>query len=81
MEVNLYKIRSGWAVKAGKEVEAYPTIEEAADALLHVGVKDDAIDVALIELYGNGHTRANFGVNGGFIFTDGSQLNELLGVA
>lgn len=81
MEVNLYKIRSGWAVKADSEVEACPTIEGAADVLLTLGVQDDAIDNALVELYGNGHVRANFGINGNFIFSDSTELGELLGVA
>jgi hypothetical protein len=81
MEVNLYKTIRGWAVKAGSEVESYGTIEQAADALLGIGIKDDAIDSAIIEMYANKHTRANFGINGGFIFSDEAQLDELLGVA
>jgi hypothetical protein len=81
MEANLYKIRSGWAVKANNDVEAYSTIEQASDALLSLGVQDEAIDIALIEMYGNGHTRANFGIKGGFIFSDEAKLDELLGVA
>jgi len=81
MEVNLYKTPRGWAVKAGNEIEAYGTVEQACDSLLALGVKDESIDEALVEMYGNHHTHANFGVNGGFIFSDEAKLDELLGVA
>lgn len=81
MEVNLYKIRSGWAIKAGNETEVYSSIEDAADVMVTLGVIDDEIDAALIQMSGLGHTRANFGVNGSFIFSDKGQLDELLGVA
>jgi hypothetical protein len=81
MEINLYRIRSGWAIKAGKETEAFPSIESACEALSYLGIDDDSIDVALIEIYAKLHSRANFGINGRFVFTDGAQLDELFGVA
>lgn len=83
MEVNLYRISPlSWAVQArGTEVEVFPSIEAAADYMLNLGVKDDAIDLALIEMNANEHTRANFGINGTFIFSDGATHNGLLGVA
>lgn len=81
MEANLYRIRAGWAIKAGNETVTYDTIEQAADVLVSIGVVDDEIDVALVEMMGHGHTRANFGVNGTFVFSDEGKLDELLGVA
>lgn len=78
-EVNLYKVRSGWAVVSQEDWETYPTIELAADVLMSMGVKDDQIDVALIEMYGNAHSRANFGVNGTLIMTDEAKLDVAYG--
>lgn len=83
MEVNLYRLsRVSWAVQAnGMEAEVFSTIEDASSYMMTLGVKDDAIDNALIEMSGNSHTRANFGIYGTFIFTDGARHNGLLGVA
>lgn len=80
MEVNLYKIRSGWAISVNKELEVYSTIEQAADVLLKLAVQDESIDRAIIELAVNNHSRANFGINGTFIMSDGAHPDELFGI-
>lgn len=83
MEVNLYRLsRISWAVQLeGSEAEVFSSIEGAADKLMNIGVKDGAIDEALIELDANNHTRAIFDSNGDLKSTDGAKHNGLLGVA
>ncbi len=80
LEVYLYKVRAGWAIKAG-ECETYPTIELAADVLMTLGIKDEAIDDALIEMYGNAHSRATFSATGALVSTDEAKLDVPIGSA
>lgn len=78
MEVNLYKMQNRqWAVKAKDEIVMYPSIEEAADAMLSLGVKDEEIDLALSDLASQGHYRAHFGITGRFILSDEEKPNVL----
>lgn len=80
--VDLYRVSNvSWVVKSPSRVETFRDVESAAEMLETLGVHDEAIDRALIELAGNGHSRANFGVNGTFIFSDDSRLDELVGTA
>jgi hypothetical protein len=80
MELNLYRTsRFTWAVKVSNELIPYKSIEAAAEAMVSAGVKEDAIDAALIEMEFKGHTRANFGMNGNFIYTDGDRAHEAQG--
>jgi hypothetical protein len=84
VEVNLYKISSvGWAVTSVKEddPQVFPTVEGAADYLLSIGVEDEHIDMALVDMTVRGTTRANFGANGTFIFSDNVGLYGKFGTA
>lgn len=84
METNLYKVsKVCWVVVSLKDEEphAFPTVDAAADYLLAVGVDDDHIDLALVDMSIKGTTRANFGVNGTFMFSDDSRLNGRVGTA
>lgn len=80
---NLYRLsRVSWAVQTeGLEAEVFPSIEKAADKLISLGVKDEAIDEALIKLDANNHTRAIFDTHGDLRSTDGAKHSGLLGIA
>jgi hypothetical protein len=84
MDTNLFKVsKVCWAVTSSKDPEpvAFPTIEAASDYLMGIGVPDEEIDIALVDMIASGHSRANFGATKGqFIFSDKLRLNEL-GVA
>lgn len=84
MSGNLYRLsKRTWAVKLDNDVDttAFPTIEAAADYLEANGVKDEAIDHAIVSMEAYGHKRANFGVHGEFIFSDDQVPNDIIGVA
>jgi hypothetical protein len=84
METNLYKVsKICWAVVSSKdeETQVFPTIDAATEHLLKIGVDDDNIDIALVDMLAKGTTRANFGVNGTFMFSDNTRLNENIGTA
>lgn len=70
--VDLIKFNKMWLVKLEKvdDYELFDSIEEASDYLIDLGVKDDEIDFALIDMTGQEHNRAQFGMNGYFIFSD-----------
>ena len=82
MDTNLFRVELYWAVTSPKEeVQTFNTIEDAAAYLESIGVKDEEIDLALVNMISDGTTRANFGIAGKFMFTDNKRLDELLGVA
>jgi len=85
MSTDLYRVSKVlWAVKSpkDKEVFGFSTIEAAAEYLESIGVRDEEIDLAIIDMLAHGHTRAQFGaIEGRFIFSDNARLDELLGVA
>lgn len=85
MDTNLFRVSEVcWAVDSPKESEpmVFNTIEGAADYLEVIGIPDEQIDIALIDMVANGTCRANFGATKGhFMFSDHSKMNELLGVA
>lgn len=67
---NLVKTNDGWRVtyvNAGEvKHNNYKAIEPAADFLISLGVYDDAIDEALIEMVAYNEARALFTVKGEF---------------
>ena len=85
MDTNLFKVSAVcWVVISAKNAEeqVFKSVDEAAMCLESVGVPDEEVDAALIDMTTMGTTRANFGaLNGKFIFSDNQRYNELLGVA
>lgn len=83
MTVDLYRLsKVSWAVSDDKKnTEVFTTIETASQYMVQLGVNDDEIDVALIEMAARGHTRANFGINGNFTFSDGTKHDGIVGTA
>jgi hypothetical protein len=56
----------------------YPSIEEAATQLESLGVPDEEIDIALIEMVGNEHNMAQFGaLEGRFIFSSREDISGI----
>lgn len=84
MEINLYKVSAVcWAVTSPKDDEprVFRNIDDAGEYLIEIGVDDDHIDLALVDMLAKGSTRANFGVNGTFIYSDNARMNGQLGTA
>ena len=85
MDTNLFFVsKVCWAVSSSKddEVQTFRTIEDAATYLEDIGIPDEEIDDALVDMLANSNVRANFGATQGkFIFSDKARLNELFGVA
>lgn len=81
---DLYRLsnaQSKWAVLVKKDVVAFETIEQASDYMVSIGIVDDEIDEALIDMVGNDHTHAQFGTNGYFIFSSDQRYIGNTGVA
>jgi len=74
MSHDLYKSHDGSYIVASfrlKTPYVLPSIEGASEALAMLGVPEDEIDFALIDMLEKGNTHAQFGVlNGLLIFTD-----------
>ncbi len=86
MSINLYRVSAvTWAVTVDSlpyaEPQLFTSVEAAADFLESQGVLDNEIDIALAEMVSRGHTRAQFGIQGRFIFTDGANLHGSIGAA
>lgn len=85
MDTNLYKVsKVCWAVRSehNPETQVFQAIEGAASYLESIGVPDEEIDIALVDMSARGTTRANFGVTQGrFILSDNSRLDENMGSA
>lgn len=85
MDTNLFKVSSVcWAVTSShsSEPQTFTTIESASEYLESIGIPDEEIDIALIDMLEHDTKRANFGATQGrFIFSDNKRLDELLGVA
>lgn len=84
MDTNLYKVsKVCWAVTS--PIDEYPQVfknpDDAAEYLLAIGIQDSHIDLALVDMLIRGSTRANFGVDGTFIFSDEANVNGKLGTA
>lgn len=73
-----------WAVTSARtdEAQVFENVDKAADYLESIGVKDEQIDLALIDMTIRGNSRANFGaIHGNFIFSDTARLNDPMGAA
>lgn len=84
MDTNLYKVsKVCWAVTSAytNEPMVFTNVDDAANYLEKIGVEDEHIDLAIVDMVAKGSSRANFGMYGTFIFTDGAKLNVALGVA
>lgn len=86
MDTNLFKVsKISWAVTSNKDAEArvFGSIEDASTYLMEsVGIPDEQIDIALIDMASNGTARANFGdAKGHFLFSDSKRLDEVFGNA
>jgi hypothetical protein len=84
MDTNLFKVsKICWVVtsRLSKEPEVFNTIESAADHLEGLGVPDEEIDYALIDMASRGTAHAVFSVtNGAFTQSDNTGF-EKLGIA
>jgi hypothetical protein len=76
--LDLYRMQNNvWAVKTLRTgVSVFPSIEEASEFMLNLGIYDDEIDVALIDIVTMNHTRARFGISGVFISSDDKRAFE-----
>ena len=76
--INLYSSGSYWIVTSPSKVTptVYDTIEGVSDYLMNLGVLDEHIDLALVDMLAKSNTRANFSTNGTFVFSDGAKLYE-----
>jgi hypothetical protein len=86
MSTDLYRVsKACWAVKSHNlpELVAFDTIEKAASFLEEqLGIPADEVDLAIMDMAGNGHTHAQFGVlEGRFIFSDDERIEDKMGVA
>jgi hypothetical protein len=83
MSINLYKISNiSWVVRVeDSDYEAFTNVDDAANFLEALGISEDEVDAALIDLATNNHSRANFGVNKSFIVSDNERFDELFGLA
>lgn len=82
--IDLYKMpANAWAVRDQEgEVQKFVSIERAATFLESVGVMDEEIDYAIIDMEANANSHAQFGlIEGRFIFSDKEKLNSLMGLA
>ena len=74
MSHDLYKSSDGSYIVSSARLKVpyvLPSIEGAAEALTMLGVPDDEIDFALVDMMEKGTVHAQFGVmNGTLLFTD-----------
>ncbi len=76
MSINFYKVsKRVWVVtsESHPEPECFATPEAAFAFMEKNGVLSDEIDVALVDML-SGTTRAHFGGNGTFIYSDARRL-------
>ena len=79
MDTNLYKISSSsWIVTSDTQEQParFIDVDKACDHLMTLGVLDEQIDLALIDMVARGTTRANFGGSGTFSFSDQSGFGS-----
>lgn len=72
MNTSLYKIsQASWIVTSdvNKEPAKFTDVDKACDYLIELGVGDDEIDRALVDMAAKGTKRANFNDHG-FAFSD-----------
>lgn len=84
MDTNLFKV-SGvcWVVTSIKyeEPQVFTSVDAAAMHLESIGIPDDEVDAAIIDMTAKGTSRANFGANHSFIYSDDTRFNQVFGVA
>ena len=61
---------SGSTVKDYLILASNVNLDSASDALIKDGVEDEAIDTAVSEMFKNDHNFAEFGIFGGFVYSD-----------
>ena len=86
METNLFKVsKVCWVVTSAKddgEPQVFENVDDAAMYLEDLGVPDEEVDAALIDMADKSTTRANFGVkNDSFIYSDNTRYHESIGIA
>jgi hypothetical protein len=88
LDINLYKRQRSWIVSRGtgtspEYVEAFASIEDASAQLEKLGVPDEEIDAALIEMAANEHCHVLFGDEEKykFVMSDEESPNEIMGTA
>jgi hypothetical protein len=84
MGIDLYRASAvSWLVKSQEtELHSFPTIEKAADFLESLGIRDEEIDYALIDMKAKSNTHAHFEIMQGiFIKSDNERPHESCGVA
>ena len=85
MDTNLFKVSEVcWVVTSAKheEPQVFGSVDEAGMHLESVGIPDEEVDSAIIDMSAKGTIHANFGVaDGSFMYSDNTRFNELLGVA
>jgi len=76
MGIDLYKMSMDkWVVDHHSDMpHLFENADKASDYLMVLGVQDEHIDYALVEMAVKGTTRANFGINGTFTFSDGATI-------
>lgn len=70
--------KSEWVIQCC-ETQAYEkflTLDSACDALLTLGVRDEEIDFGIADLLTKKNTRAHFGTQLTFIFSDGESFKQ-----
>jgi len=70
---NLFRVSSkNWIVTADahNEPARFADVDKACDHLMTLGVFDEQIDIALVDMAAKGTNRANFSPNGMFAFSD-----------
>lgn len=82
--IDLFRVsKVSWAVRSPHDPEAqhFMSTEAAAEYLESLGVPGDEVDYAIMDMASRSHTRANFGVEKTFLFSDATRLDEILGSA
>ena len=75
LSINLYKM-AHWVITHpdGRAPALFEDVDKACDYLMEIGVRDEQIDLALAHMVTKGTTRANFGMQGTFMFTDEAKF-------
>lgn len=82
--IDLFRIsRVSWAVRSphDPEVQHFTSADAAGEYLESLSVPGDEVDFAIMDMTSRNHTRANFGVDKTFLFSDSTRLDEILGSA
>lgn len=70
-QISLYKVsNTQWVVMHAQCPASFTTVDKACDNLMTLGVIDEQIDLALIDMAVRGNGRAAFSEKGIFMFSD-----------